>query len=124
MFIDNIEDKVCDKLFTATQYDLMQAIQEAGYTWGMWVHDGVPGSLVSGSPIVDETIVFWQFSTNMPTEELKRAIRELEKVIWEAQQCGHDWDCCGCTILYNFEAFRDMYLGQNYTFVEKWGINV
>jgi hypothetical protein len=103
----------------------MEVIQKTGYTWGIWVHDGVAGGYVSGSPgCFDETIVFWQFDTNMPVELLKRVMREEEKRAWEAQRCGHDWDCCGCTILYSFSAFRDLYAGETYTLVEKWGRNV
>ena len=125
MYIDNIEDEVCREVFRGVQYDLMKTIQDAGYTWGIWIHAGVAGSFMEGCPGINgEITAFWQFNTNMPTELLKRTIRELEKEIWEAQRCGHDWDCCGCQILYGFEAFRDMYLGESYTFVEKWGINV
>lgn len=125
MYLDNIHDEACRNVFRGEQYDLMKAIQEAGYTWGIWVHSGIAGSFVAGSPgLHGETTAFWQFNTNMPTEQLKRLIREMEKEVWQSQQCGHQHDCCGCEILYSFEVFRDLYLGENYTFVAKWGINV
>ena len=129
MYLDNIQDEACRAVFSGVQYSMMKAIQEAGYTWGIWVHEGIAGgetyNQAIGSPgCFDETIVFWQFDTNMPVELLKRVMREEEKRAWEAQRCGHDWDCCGCTILYSFSAFRDMYAGETYTLVEKWGRNV
>ena len=118
--IQDLRSAQADRL-SQVQFWLISELEAEGIEYGFWFYDDEAWDRPT-SEYLDGSTAYFQIEIKGDRGDVETAVSNVYNDLRLQNECGHVYDCCGCTFLQSISVAQ-MY-DERYIIQERWGRNV
>lgn len=118
--IQDLRPAQADRL-SQIQYWLISELEAEGIEYGFWFYDDEAWERAT-SENMDGSSAYFQLEIKADRDTVETAVSNVYNDLRPQTECGHSFDCCGCTFLQGISVAQ--MFENRYVIYENWGRNI